>query len=231
MLIFAHRGASADAPENTLSAFELAIQQQADGIELDVYQHYGEFIVIHDKWLERTTNGFGSIEDYSFQKLKQLDAGNQQPIPSLKEAMKLIAGRCTLNIELKGINDVAQLIKYTEECCSSFGFDKQQIIFSSFDHHLIRKLKQMAVHFKIGALTASKPLDYAHFAEQLQAFSVNVDVEFLDQHFVDDAHRRGLKVFSYTVNHAADLLQFQRWGVDGVFVNSPAKSREILGFS
>lgn len=231
MLIFAHRGASDDAPENTLSAFEIAIQQKADGIELDVYQHNNEFIVIHDKWLERTTSGVGSIEDYTFQQLKQLDAGNQQSIPSLSEAMRLIAGRCALNIELKGVDNIAQLIKYTEECCSRYSFDSQQIIFSSFNHHLIRELKQVEAQFKIGALTASKPLDYAYFAEQLQAFSVNVDVAFLDKNFVDDAHKRGLKVFSYTVKHASDLLQFQRWGVDGVFVNSPAKSREILGLS
>jgi glycerophosphoryl diester phosphodiesterase len=231
MLIFAHRGASADAPENTLSAFELAIQQRADGIELDIYQHGSEFVVIHDKWLERTTNGQGSIDDYTFQQLKQLDAGNQQSIPSLQETMEKIAGRCTLNIELKGIKDVALLIEYTEKCCLNFGFDTQQIIFSSFDHHLIQTLKHIAKQFKIAALTACKPLDYAKFAEQLQAYSVNVDVAFLDKNFVDDAHRRGLKVFSYTVNHAADLLQFQRWGVDGVFVNSPAKSREILGYS
>lgn len=229
MLIFAHRGASADAPENTLSAFELAIQQQADGIELDVYQHGSEFVVIHDKWLERTTDGLGCIDDYSFQQLKQLDAGNQQSIPSLNDAMKQIAGRCTVNIELKGVDDVALLIEYTEKCCASYGFDKQQIIFSSFDHHLIQKLKQMANHFKIGALTASKPLDYAFFAQQLNAYSINVDVAFLDQNFIDDAHRRGLKVFSYTVNRASDLLLFQRWGVDGVFVNSPFKSRKILG--
>jgi glycerophosphoryl diester phosphodiesterase len=189
MLIFAHRGASADAPENTLSAFELAIQQRADGIELDIYQHGSEFVVIHDKWLERTTNGQGSIDDYTFQQLKQLDAGNQQSIPSLQETMEKIAGRCTLNIELKGIKDVALLIEYTEKCCLNFGFDTQQIIFSSFDHHLIQTLKHIAKQFKIAALTACKPLDYAKFAEQLQAYSVNVDVAFLDKNFVDDAEK------------------------------------------
>ena len=65
MLIFAHRGASADAPENTLLAINLALSQDADGIEIDVYQSDKDLVVIHDRWLHRTTNGQGQVQDYS----------------------------------------------------------------------------------------------------------------------------------------------------------------------
>lgn len=228
MLIFAHRGASAHAPENTLSAFDLALEQKADGIELDVYQHGNDFCVIHDKWLSRTTNGKGNIYQHSWQQLRAFDAGNNQLIPSLKEAMAVISGKCLLNIEVKALDNTAQLIQYTDACCRAYDFSQAQIVFSSFDHHIISQVKAIAPHYKIGALTASKPINYAAFAQQLNAYSVNIEVSAVSAEFVIDAHARGLKVFSYTVHHKSDLLQLRDWGVDGVFVNSPVQAKQIL---
>ena len=75
MLLFAHRGASALAPENTLAAIKLAIEHKADGIEFDVFQHNNEFIVIHDRWLHHTTNGSGLIHSMLLEDLQGLDAG------------------------------------------------------------------------------------------------------------------------------------------------------------
>ncbi len=92
MLIFAHRGASADAPENTLLAIEKALAQGADGIEIDVHQTGDDLVVIHDRWLHRTTNGQGQLQDYSLAELKLLDAGQGQQIPTLWQVMQLDDG-------------------------------------------------------------------------------------------------------------------------------------------
>ncbi|MFQ3197548.1 MAG: glycerophosphoryl diester phosphodiesterase [Paraglaciecola sp.] len=228
MLIFAHRGASADAPENTLLAIDRALEQQADAIEIDVHQHLGELLVIHDHWLHRTTNGLGQLQDYTLAQLQQFDAGAGQKIPTLWQVMARIAGQCTVNIELKGVQDVSLVVRLIEKAQSTLGFTPEQFIVSSFDHHLLRNIKQRQPALQIGALTASKPLDYAAFATALDAYSVNVDVTFLDHEFVLDAKRRGLKVFVYTVDEAADLLRLQSWQVDGVFSNAPGKARQIL---
>lgn len=228
MLIFAHRGASAHAPENTLEAVELALKQQADGIELDVHQHVDEFVVIHDQWLHRTTNGQGRLNELSFTELRALDAGNRQMIPTLREVMALISGQCILNIEVKGVENIQLLLDYTSDCAAEFGFSSDQILFSSFDHPVLANLKRLSPTSNIGALTASKPLNYAQFAQEMEAYSVNADVGFLDQKFVEDAKRRGLKVFVYTVDERADLLKLQKWGIDGVFVNSPECARQFL---
>ena len=228
MLIFAHRGASAEAPENTLRAIELALAQQVDGIEIDVHQVERELVVIHDRWVHRTTNGSGQLSDYRFSELRQLDAGQGQRVPTLWEVMQLIDGQCRLNIEVKGIQDVDLLFSYIDKACQELHFSQEQFILSSFDHHLLAAIKHQRPSLLLGALTASKPLDYAAFAERLQAYSVNADVTFLDHNFVKDAHLRGLKVFVYTVDERDDLALLADWQVDGVFCNAPAKARALL---
>src|SRR5690242_14424230 len=100
-VLFAHRGASAHAPENTLAAFELALTQQADGIELDVkLTSDGHVIVHHDATVNRTTNGQGRIKDMTLVGLKKLDAGSSfseqfrgEKIPTLEEVFEAVGGR------------------------------------------------------------------------------------------------------------------------------------------
>ncbi|SEH59860.1 glycerophosphoryl diester phosphodiesterase [Rheinheimera pacifica] len=229
MQIIAHRGASGEYPENTLLAIEQAITQGADAIEIDVFAVQGELIVIHDHHLARTTNGTGSIYQYSIEQLMQLDAGRGERIPTLRQVLQLLQNtRLWLNIELKGENTVAPLLALLDKAKQELQFDSQRLLISSFNHHLLAALKLAQPELKLGALTASLPLDYAAFAQQLQAHSVNCDVSFINQAFVDDAKARGLKVYVYTVDQADDLSRLQQYGVDGIFSNYPARSRTLL---
>ncbi|MAD74289.1 MAG: glycerophosphodiester phosphodiesterase [Rheinheimera sp.] len=228
MQIIAHRGASGDYPENTLLAIEQAITQGADAIEIDVFAVQGELIVIHDHHLARTTNGTGSIYQYSLAELMQLDAGRGQRIPTLWQVLELTHGKCWLNIELKGDNTVAPLLALLTKAELQLGFDCQQLQISSFNHHLLATLKRERPDLKLGALTASLPVDYAAFASQLQAYSVNCDVSFINQAMVNDAKARGLKVFVYTVDQSDDISRLQDYGVDGIFSNFPARSKMWL---
>ena len=228
MQIIAHRGASGEFPENTMLAFEQALAQKADAIELDVFAVQGELIVIHDHHLHRTTNGSGSIYQHSLEQLQQLDAGGGQHIPRLWQVLELIQGKCWLNIELKGDDTVAPLLALLTKAEQQLGFDCQQLLISSFNHHLLASLKRQRPDLKLGALTASIPIDYAAFASQLQAYSVNCDVSFINQAMVDNAKARGLKVFVYTVDQSDDISRLQDYGVDGIFCNYPARSRAVL---
>ncbi|MBV2130749.1 glycerophosphodiester phosphodiesterase [Arsukibacterium indicum] len=227
MQIIAHRGASGEYPENTLLAIEQAIVQGADAIEIDVFAVQGELLVIHDHHLERTTNGTGSIYQYSLAGLMQLDAGQGQRIPTLWQVLELTHGKCWLNIELKGNNTVAPLLALLDKAEQQLGFDCQQLLISSFNHHLLAVIKLKRPDLKLGALTASLPVDYAAFASQLQAYSVNCDVSFINQAMVDDAKARGLKVYVYTVDQPDDIRRLQEYGVDGIFCNYPARSRAL----
>ena len=229
MQIIAHRGASGDFPENTLLAIEQAILQGADAIEIDVFAVDGELIVIHDHHLARTTNGKGSIYEYNLAQLQQLDAGRGQRIPLLWQVLQLLAPtQLWLNIELKGENTVAPLLSLLKRAERELQFDLSRLLISSFNHHLLAALKQQQPALKLGALTASLPIDYATFARHLNAYSVNCDVSFINQVFVDDAKARDLKVFVYTVDQADDIDRMQQYGVDGIFSNYPAKSRQQL---
>ncbi len=107
--IFAHRGAKAVAPENTLPAFERALAMGVDGIELDVHcSKDGQLVVIHDESLERTTSGTGKVSDYTAAQLAKIDAGSYfnpafagTGVPTLAEVFDLVGNRCRVNVELK----------------------------------------------------------------------------------------------------------------------------------
>jgi glycerophosphoryl diester phosphodiesterase len=228
MLIFAHRGASADAPENTLLAIDQALTQKADGIEIDVHQLADELVVIHDRWVSRTTNGNRPLSDYTLEELQTLDAGKGQFVPTLWQVLQRVQGQCLMNIEVKGVSDVSLINTCINKAVTELNFKSEQFFVSSFDHHLLLAFKNIAPNIKIGALTASNPLGHARFAEVLKAYSVNADVSFIDQAFVKDAHNRGLKMFAYTVDEPEELLKLQAWGVDGVFSNGPAKAKLVL---
>ena len=98
MLIFAHRGASADAPENTLMAIQRAVDYGVDGVEVDVHCVDGQLVIIHDRWLHRTTNGTGRLKDYSFDELRRLDAGQGEVIPTLERCSLVYAGNAPLTL-------------------------------------------------------------------------------------------------------------------------------------
>ncbi|MDN4502452.1 glycerophosphodiester phosphodiesterase family protein [Alteromonadaceae bacterium BrNp21-10] len=221
MLIFAHRGASKAAPENTLLAIRKALEMGVDAIEIDVHNIEDQVVVLHDRHVERTTNGKGRIQDISFAYLRTLDAGQGQRIPTLWEVMQCIAGKCTLNIELKGITDIEPIIALVDTALLELGFSIDQFLLSSFDHHILLAFKQRRPQWRIGAVSASCPLKYAQFAQQLNAYSVHLDIHTTNQKFVDDAHARQLQVYVYTVDDLAEMDELQAMGVDGVFTNVP----------
>lgn len=228
MQIIAHRGASGDFPENTLLAIEQAIAQAADAIEIDLFAVDGQLIVIHDHHLQRTTNGSGSIYDYSLEQLQQFDAGQGQTIPTLWQVLQLLQpSSLWLNLELKGADTVKPLIALLQRAEQQLQFDCSRLLVSSFNHHLLAELALLRPDIKLAALTASLPLQYAAFASELNAYAVNCDVSFISPAFVADAKARNLKVYVYTVDQADDIARLQHYGVDGIFTNYPARSRQL----
>ncbi len=224
MLVFAHRGASGHEPENTILAIQQAIAMQVDAIEVDVHLCDGELIVIHDRWLHKSTNGNGKVADIKFSELRKLDAGKGQSIPTLEEVLVEVHGRCLVNVELKADKTVIPLMTLINKAVAEYGFTYNQFLFSSFNHHLLFEIKAINNNLNIGALTASCPIDYAAFAEQLHAYSVHIDIDFVTANFIADAHQRGLKVYVYTVDDEADIIEMHRLGIDGIFSNYPTRS-------
>ncbi|HEH9402652.1 TPA: glycerophosphodiester phosphodiesterase [Aeromonas bestiarum] len=221
MQIIAHRGASGLAPENTLKAIRLALTLGAQAIEIDVQRADGELWVFHDRRLERCTNGGGVLTAQSRAYLAGLDAGEGEPIPTLWQVMEAIAGKAELHIELKGAQTADEVARLTRRAEAELGFTPAHWVVSSFHHPELARFAALRPEIRLGALTATIPLTLAAFAAELGAWSLNCDLDFVDAALVMDAHRRGLKVLVYTVDHTADLAALAAMGVDGIFTNRP----------
>ncbi|MGU5579207.1 glycerophosphodiester phosphodiesterase [Aeromonas hydrophila] len=221
MQIIAHRGASGLAPENTLKAIRLALALGAGAIEIDVQLADGELWVFHDRRLERCTDGGGVLTAQSHAYLASLNAGEGEWIPTLWQVMEAIAGQAELHIELKGAQTADEVARLTRRAEAELGFAPTQWVVSSFHHPELARFAALRPDIRLGALTATIPLTLAKFAAELGAWSLNCDVDFVDQSLVQDAHDRGLKVLVYTVDEPADQAMLAAIGVDGIFTNRP----------
>lgn len=227
--VYAHRGASAYAPENTLPAFQLAEEQGADGIELDVHlTKDGELVVIHDEKLDRTTNGVGLVRDYTLAELKRFCADNGMPgfadarIPTLREVLEQVKpGRMLVNIELKtGILWYEGIEKKTLDLVAELGM-QDRIIYSSFNHYSIAEVRRLAPEAQTAYLFGDIPCDIEQYAAQRGVGGLHlglycVKMGNLLKTYLDS----GLAVRVWTVNGAEDLRWLMEEGAD-VITNDP----------
>ncbi|KAA1152590.1 glycerophosphodiester phosphodiesterase [Pseudoalteromonas sp. FUC4] len=228
MKIFAHRGASGDFPENTKSAILEALKVGVDGIEVDIQSSIDDYMLIHDSWLDRTTSGKGRVSSFSAHELFKLDAGNGEKIPTLQQLFDWNNNKSLLNIELKHTFALERFVAQLEQNIEAKKISKANILVSSFDHHQLQWLKNKLPWLKIGALTSSIPINFAKFASDLNAFSVHVDKTFINKAFADDAKKRGLKIYAYTVDREEDIALMIEYGIDGIFTNYPARTKAYL---
>src|SRR5574337_1574840 len=176
-LNIAHRGAAALAPENTMAAFEKAVELGADAIELDLHvSRDGELVVIHDQTLDRTTNGHGPVHACNLQELRQLDAGRWfgesfagQRIPTLAEVLDRFAGKVLLALEVKAgsaffldIEEKAIAVLRKYQAIS-------QVAVASFDHYALLKLKELEPSLRTAALLVGRPVSMPVIAEACKA--------------------------------------------------------------
>lgn len=228
MHIIAHRGASRDRPENTLSAFEEAFHQGADAIEFDTFQHEDSILVFHDRYLHRTTNGQGRFKDTSLNALRHLDAGQGQLIPLLSEALNCVPAGAWCNIEIKSLLHSESWLQQLDAAITSSRLSADRLLLSSFNHHWLTEIKTQRPYLRIGALTASYTRNSIADALAIEASTLHVAIDVITRDYVRDAHQAGLKVYVYTVDGQPDMLELESWGVDGIFTNVPAFARHVL---
>ncbi|MDP2636205.1 MULTISPECIES: glycerophosphodiester phosphodiesterase family protein [unclassified Pseudoalteromonas] len=228
MKIFAHRGASGSYPENTQSAIKAAVDILVDGIEVDVQSCLDDYMIIHDTWLDRTTSGRGKVNNLRREQIQQFDAGNGEYVPTLSQLLEWVNNSTLINLELKHTFSLDKFVTLIEASVAANKLSRDNLLVSSFDHHQLMWLKQQLPWVKIGALTASIPINYAEFAQRLHAYSIHIDKNFINHEFVADAKKRDLQVYAYTVDKQEDIEQMLRYGVDGIFTNYPCNTKMIL---
>jgi glycerophosphoryl diester phosphodiesterase len=230
--IFAHRGASAHAPENTLAAFELALAQNTDGIELDTkLSADGHVVVIHDRTVDRTTGVRGKVKDLSLANLRALDAGSSfadifqnEKIPTLEEVFEALGKRTFINVELT--NYTTPRDHLVESVCilvKKFGL-QNRIMFSSFFASNLSKAKTYLPEvpqglLAFGGLLGAWARSFGFAFGKYQA--LHPYITDITHQQVQRVHRLERRIHVWTVNAADDMRRLFNWGVDAIFTDDP----------
>lgn len=237
--VFGHRGARASAPENTMSAFQLALDMGAEGIELDVMLSAdGVPVVCHDFTLERTTDGSGKVRDHTVVELQALDAGAHysaayqgERLPTLAQVLERFGHQLYVNIELKSAsagNDgletaVVDLVRRYNMA--------ERIIFSSFNPLSLWRAKRLAPHMARGLLYSfDMPLllRQAWAAPLLGLDAVHPGHSMIDQDYLRWARRKGYHINTWTVNEPDEMIRLIDLGVDILITDRPALARQVV---
>ena len=243
--LVAHRGASHDAPENTVPAVMLAWKKEADATEVDIHMTRDHrIVVIHDSSTERTTGSDFKVAETDYQQLVPLDAGKWKGdaydgtrIPLLSEVLSKVPEGKRIFVEIKCPSAV---LPFLQKVVADSGLLSHQTVFIAFDWETIREAKARFPEsdcfwlsdFKKDKISGKwKPSPSFVIERALNAGVDGVDVFHggpVDKGFVDSAHRKGLEVHVYTVNDREDALRMLDAGVDGITTDRPAYLRAIL---
>ena len=191
--VWAHRGASGYAPENTLDAFRKAVEMGADGIELDVQMTKdGELVVIHDETIDRVSNGKGWVKNYTYEELKKFNFNKthleytKEEIPTLEQVYLLIKPtNLTINVEIKtGIVFYPGIEERVLELTERLGM-KERVIYSSFNHYTIRKIKELDPQAKTGMLYEDGIIDAVDYACEKYHVRNGKELEYIWECYMD----------------------------------------------
>jgi len=227
-LIIAHRGASGHAPENTHAAFNLALEHQAEGFELDVMlTKDGQVVVFHDDTVDRTTNGSGRVKEMTLEALRSLDAGGGERIPTLEEVLDTFGGQCLINIELKNYaSPFDALPVIVAKKLKNYGFPEKLLI-SSFNPFNLKRFRRHCPGIKQGMLippNKAKLWIYRLFKYD----AVHPYYEDVDREFVLRARKRQKQVNVWTVDEPEEIRRLSALEVDIIMTNYPREAREAL---
>jgi len=216
--IYAHRGASAELPENTLPAFARATEVGTYGIELDVHlTRDGIPVVIHDETVDRTTNGTGAIADFDYAELTRLDAGDGSAVPTLDQVLDLVGEVLHIDIEVKAAAAADAVLMATT------GRTANRFAVSSFDHEVLRHLRGKAPGMELWPLTHGATDDAVAAAVELGSPYLAIDDKFVNHDIVAYLKSRSLGAWVWIVNDLERAAQLASLGVAGICTDDPAQ--------
>ena len=225
MKIIAHRGARAEEPENTLRAIKRALECGAGGVEIDIrLSKDREIVVIHDDTLKRTTNGFGKVGEKTLEQLRTLDAGKGEKIPRFSEVLLLCKNiGLELVVELKEVGMEEIVVHEVIEA----GME-ESVIISSFYHASLLKIKELAPKINTGVIISSLPVFPVKIAIDANANVIFSKYPRSNKNFVAEASKKGIGIYSWTINTREDLEKALELGVEGVVTDNPCKLKLFM---
>lgn len=227
--VIAHRGASGYAPENTLAAFRMALELNAQAVELDVHEtRDGELVVIHDPDLRRIAGSKQKVKDLSYSELSSKDAGSwfspefkDEKVPKLEAVLDLVDGKVEVHVELKdgsgpGVESrLLNLLQKRSPKCREF-------VVSSFDHKALARFRALDPRLRLGYLVGLTPYGGAlRQASELGCESIHISLRQVSTRWTQGAHGAHKKLLVYTVNTPEEADGVESAGADGIFSNYP----------
>ncbi len=235
--IWAHRGASGYAPENTIAAFKKAIELKADGIEFDVQMTKdGQLVVIHDETLERVSGIKGWVKDYNLEELKNINVNlnfkeqGKMYIPTLEEVLLLIKENdLEINVELKnGVVFYENIEEKTISLLKKMNLSKRAII-SSFNHYSVLKAKELEPDLRVAFIFSDGYIDMPKYGKKYEVYSLHpalYNIQYPE--FLNKCKENKIKVNTWTVNEEKYFILAYEMGIDGIFTNYPDLAREVM---
>lgn len=241
--ILAHRGANRAAPQNTIPAFLKAIEMGAHGVENDVHLTAdGRLVIVHDYEIDNMSNGKGKVSDYTLEELKGFDFGSYfspdfegTRIPTLEEFLDIADPFEIINIEIKSPEKKGtDIVGKTVEAVKAFGL-LDRLIISSFDADLLTEVKGIDSKIKTGLLySPDSPIiekifdDPFGFAKSIKADALHPFCFYVDEEYIETAHKNGFIVNPWCVNLPAGIKAMDDWGCDGIITDVPDVCAQTL---
>jgi glycerophosphoryl diester phosphodiesterase len=227
-LVIGHRGASADAPENTLTAFALALEQGADGLELDIrLSADGRPVVMHDATVDRTTNGSGDVSRLNLAQIEELDAGDGRSVPTLDQVFEMFGPTVLYNVELKeeGLRDQGLTVAVADRVEGHHLEDR--VLISSFNPLTVRRARRhLARRTPVALIRQPGLTSYGYLLADGQADHPHHSM--VNERYFSWAQSRGYRVHVWTVDDPAEANRLVGLGVHGIITNKPIVIREAL---
>lgn len=229
LVIIGHRGACGYEPENTLRSFAKALELGVKIIEFDVHTCLtSEIMVMHDFTVDRTTNGTGSVANISYDKLRTLDAGKGEKIPTVQEVLNLVNKKAQVNIELKGHGTAPAVADIIHHYVKEKGWSYSDFIVSSFNHRELKKFNNLCPPVALGLIDYGLQLDPIASCKILKPVYFGVSDDFITAEYIKELHAAGVKVLVYTVNTVQEAERMIALGVDGIISNFPDKLAHLV---
>ncbi|MBG9773252.1 glycerophosphodiester phosphodiesterase [Brevibacillus laterosporus] len=217
----AHRGWSGRAPENTMAAIKLALAEPGiQAIEVDVQlSKDGIPVLIHDFTLDRTTNGSGLVKDHTFDQLREWSAGSwfaeefsNEQIPALEELFQAASQHtCRLNVELKTAGNLYPLLaEKLVELVEAYEL-ASQVCLTSFDHEIIKRVKELQPSIKTGLIITGKPVLLREQLAKTGATILSMAYPYLTKEFVQMMLEEGFEIFAWTIDDENEIERISEW--------------------
>ncbi|MBR3421350.1 MAG: glycerophosphoryl diester phosphodiesterase membrane domain-containing protein [Ruminococcus sp.] len=233
--VTAHRGCSKEAPENTLYAFEKALESNTDYIELDVQLTKDEqLVVFHDEKLERATGAKGKLSDYTYDELQSLTVKSKYVseedfpdarIPLLTDVFELVGEEKLYNIEIKDHGNTNLTVEKTVEAIKEHDLESSCYV-TSFSYSAVKKVKQLDPNIKTGLIANVATTTAFMQMKNIDALSMNHLL--VNATVVNNAHQNGKRIFVWTVDNKGEMEKMMALGVDNIITNCPDRASEVV---